>query len=56
MNKEFNYQPLYVECKNGKEHSLRYDEHEPKFAKYLRKKYYNVMLSNRDVSIIKKDY
>ena len=55
MNKEFHYQSIHIECKNGKEHSLRYDEHEPKFATYLRQNYYNVILSNRDVSIIKKN-
>ena len=54
MNKEFHYQSIHIECKNGKEHSLRYNEHEPKFATYLRQNYYNIILSNRDVSIIKK--
>ena len=47
--------PLYKELKTGKEHSLKY-ENEPEFAKYLRTNYYNVKLSNEDVSIIKQEW
>ncbi len=48
--------PLYKEPKTGKEHSLKYENDEPEFAKYLRTNYYNVKLSNEDVSIIKQEW
>ncbi len=46
----------FKRLKTGKQHSLRYDEHNVEFAKYLRLFYYNVKLSNITVSEIKKDF
>jgi hypothetical protein len=48
--------PLYKEPETGKEHSLKYENNEPEFAEYLRVNYYNVKLSNEDVSIIKREW
>ncbi len=50
------YKSLYKDNKTGKEHSLKYDELDQDFAKWLRLNYYNVKLSNIDVDEIKKNY
>ena len=54
MNQLFN--PLFKSAKSGKEHSLRYDESHPEFAKWLRLKYYNVEMFNIDVYDLKKQF
>jgi hypothetical protein len=48
--------PLYKEPKTGKEHSLNYEDIDSEFSKYLRQNYYNVKLSNEDVSLIRKEW
>ena len=49
------FKPLFKPDVTGKEHSLKYEEVDPEFAKFLRLNYYNVKLSNLDVSILKKN-
>ncbi len=48
--------PLYKEPITGKEHSVNYDDIDSEFSKYLRQNYYNIKLSNEDVSLIKKKW
>lgn len=48
--------PIYKESETGKEHSLKYDEIDIEFAKYLRQNYYSVKLSNYDVYELKKKF
>lgn len=48
--------PLYQEPLTGKEHSLKYDEIDSCFAKYLRLNFYNVKLNNVDIHELKKSY
>jgi hypothetical protein len=45
-----------IENKSGKEHSLKYEELDINFAKYLRQNYYNVYFSNQDCWEIRKKY
>ena len=56
MSKENIFDNLFEDFKNGKEHSLKYENYEPQFAKYLRLNYYNVNLNNKVLSIIKSEY
>ncbi len=50
------FKSINKENQTGKEHSLRYDDDYPEFSKYLRQNFYNVGLSNYDVSILKKNF
>ena len=47
---------LFKNNESGKSHSMKYEELDKDFAKFLRENYYNVSLSNYDVSEIKKQY
>lgn len=42
--------------KSGKEHSMKYEDTDLAFARYLRTHYYNVMLDNYTVSKIRQEY
>ena len=47
------FKELFKEPETGKQHSLRYDESYPDFAKWLRLNYYYVEMFNQDVNDLK---